>query len=160
MRTAIRKEDLDIDYSHGTATNHFGTEYSVSIDTADSCTDISRVSYWNRHITLKTSCDEDVNQGHFLAHNLAHELGHTETYIGTNLLWGLIGAAGMIHALKAGSGKIFLGTVFTLVTYKLVVEEAIAEFAASKFHRTLYMDFKGDISETLAFGKSLIDMLL
>jgi hypothetical protein len=158
LRSAIREEDLDIDYSHGTATNHYGTEYSVSIDVAKDCFDLSRVSYKDRHIELKTSCDQDVDQGHFLAHNLAHELGHSEVYVGANLLWAIIGTAGILHGLKAGSGKILLGTGLTMLSYKLFIEEGIAEFAASKFHGTTYMDFKGDISGAISFCNHLLGM--
>ena len=157
MRTAIRRENLDIDYNGYTATNHFGWEYQVSIEQSESCLDPSYIKPLEKKIVLKTGC-EVSDQGHYLSHALAHELGHSETFFITTPILAIIAFAGLKHAYKEHSIKTFLYTCATVASYRLVVDEAAAEIAASVNHGTIMMNWRGQLTSLVNFSRNVIDL--
>ncbi|MBS3162652.1 hypothetical protein J4467_01900 [Candidatus Woesearchaeota archaeon] len=157
VRTAIRKENLDINYDGYTATNHFGWKYKVSIEQGESCFDVPYIKPLEQKIVLKTGC-EVSDQGKYLAHSLAHELGHSETFFVTTPILALIAFAGLSKAYHEKCIKTFLYTCATVASYRLVVDEAVAEIAASVNHGTIMMDWRGDVSDIIDFSRRVIDL--
>lgn len=154
----IHSEGLNIDYNGNTARNIFGTEYTVNIGCANSYFDVPAVRYGSKEITLKDACGyyKDVygvqDENDFMAHTLAHELGHTETYaLGSGL--GLILAALSIKNAIQKRSPVTLLKGFTMATAgKFFIDEILAEASAYAVHGApLHADPQ--------WFKSLIDML-
>jgi len=158
LQESITQEGLNIDYDGNTATNAMGIKYRVTIQQSLSCFDVSTINNFNHEITLRTPCNESTEPGPFLAQNLAHQLGHSETYIPANLLFGLIGTIGITHSIKNKSFKTFFYTLATLGSYKLIIEETIAGFAASKYHGTVCFNYNETLRDFVSFGKNLIEL--
>ena len=157
LQIAINHNDFDINYHNGIAKNHWGQEYSVNIERTDSCFDLSSVSIPNRDIILKEPCEliSHNDPGIQMAQTLAHELGHTDVYPASLAILLTLGLIGTGIAIKNKCPKTFGYTAMAVLGYKMIIDEILAEVAATKFHGASfnnYMSTKGtfDFLDTIS----------
>jgi len=154
----IRNEDLNINYHGGTATNIFGTEYTVTMGCAEGYFDVPSVRYASREITIKNACGyyQDVygveDESNFMAHALAHELGHTETYmLGTGLAL-ILATIGIKNAIQQKSPSALAKGLAMATAGKFFIDEILAEAAAYTIH-------SAPLEANPQWFKSLVDLL-
>ena len=154
----IHQNGMNIDYHGDTAKNIFGTEYTVTIGCAESYFDVPSVRYGSKQITIKNACGyyKDVygvqDEDNFMAHTLAHELGHTETYVLGSGLALVLAAVSIKNAIQQRSPISIVKGLAMITAGKFFIDEMLAETSAYAVHGA-------PLEANPQWFKSLIDLL-
>ncbi len=141
LKHYIRTHDWDIDYNGSTVKNYWGTKWKVRIEDSEGCMEMPGIAYPDRkEIVLREPCDLHINVSLYdskeedLAYTLAHELGHADTWGISTILPYLILGTGIASSVKSKSGKPLVGAVAGVAACKIVLDELLAETAATVLH--------------------------
>ena len=142
----IHRHDWDIDYDDGVVKSIWGTEWKVSIERNDDYWALTGITYpVEKEIVLRESADLRIattlyeSKSEDMAYTLAHELGHADTWpISVGLPYIILGL-GIAAAVKSKSGKPILGSLAGVVASKVILDELLAETAATVFHDTPFL---------------------
>ncbi len=146
IKKYIQKQDWDITYNHSTVKNVWGTEWDVDIERSEDCMQIPGITYPSeKKIVLREPCDRNIamtlyeSKGEDMAYTLAHELGHADTWGISAISPYLIMALGITAAVKTESGKPLAAAMLGVVASKTILDELLAETAATVFHNTPFL---------------------
>ena len=150
----IQKNGWNLNYDGNTATNIFGTEYNVTIRDTKGYFDLSNVQLRKKEITIRDACEfhQDVFNAEmgteYMAHALAHEVAHTETYaIHTALAIGLLGL-GLVKTIQSKDPKTPLKWLSSTLLATFLLSEFTAEAGAYLIHGAK-MEANFDLYKTL-----------
>ena len=146
LQNYIRTHDWDISYRNGTVKSIWGTEWEVTIERNDDYWALTGITYpVEKEIILREPADLRLattlyeSKGEDMAYTLAHELGHADTWpISAGLPYLILGM-GIAAAVKTKSGKPILGSFAGVVASKVIIDELLAETAATLFHDTPFL---------------------
>lgn len=138
----MEQQGWDIDYSRGTVENIWGTAYNVDIQSSERCLQLPGLTYpTEQKIILREPCESkthtSVEEG--MAYTLAHEVGHADTWGISAVLPYIVLSLGIAQAVKQKSFKPMKTAALGVVGCKVLVDELLAETAASVFHGVPFM---------------------
>lgn len=147
VESYIKHEGWDISYDRGVIKSHWGQEYTVEYKDDLDCDDLllGSTSYLENSIVLNNPCDNfhegivgDSNE-EIMAHTLAHELGHTDTWLLTSALHFMILSGGIYKTVKKKEATPVIYGLLGVVGCVCVIDELIAEGAANMLHNVPFL---------------------
>src|SRR3989338_6696321 len=146
IQGVIRHQNWDLDYYHGRVTNIWGTEFTVNLQPSGSCLQLPGVTYpADKRIILREPCGDRIettlnnSKEENMAYILAHEVGHADTWGISVALPYLVLSVGVLQAIKKKSWTPMKTAALGLAGCKIVVDELLAETAATIFHDVPFM---------------------
>jgi hypothetical protein len=141
VKSYIRQQNWDLDLNGGMVKNTWGTSWNVTFERNDDCSGLPGVTYPGKNqIIVREPCDTHIkdslysSSGEEMAYTLAHEVGHADTWGISAIAPVIVLGAGIAAAVEKKSATPLLAAGIGILGCKTVLDELLAETAATVFH--------------------------